>query len=552
MIPTPTGYEHLTPEDAARIDAACDRFEQAWKAACSGGETPQIQPYLDSAAGPGRAVLVRELVALDQACRERYGVPIRPEDYEGLAGLPDTVLLRPGGKGRRAAVGDAPELPGLQFLEVLGSGGMGVVWKARQAALGRDVAVKLLRDAHLANAEQRERFQQEARALARLRHPHLIQVHEFGDVPSAHGTTGQPYLVLEYAPGGSLADHLRGAPQPPAEAARLVETLARAIQYAHEQGIIHRDLKPANILLVNGEIGPMGPIGPIGPMNPSPLTTHQPKITDFGLARLDAGPQLTQTGDVLGTPSYMAPEQVAGKSAVMSPATDVYGLGAILYECLTGRPPFKAETALATLAQVQRDDPVPPRRLQPTVPRDLETICLKCLRKEPERRYATAGALAEDVRCFLEGKPITARPVSVAGRVLLWARRQPVVAALAALLLVTSLGGFGGIVAAWFAAVRARDVARDAQTKEKETLDRQRVVNAYHEWLADNVQAARDLLRDVDRRDTWEWRYVNRLCQRARSLTANTVRRSPGWLIAATAASWLPSDRIGSSACAIW
>src|SRR5262249_28861030 len=189
----------------------------------------------------------------------------------------------PPGRGAAGCVGPAgaaPNLPGLQFLEVLGSGGMGVVWKARQAALGRDVAVKLLRDAHLATAEQRERFQQEARALARLRHPHLIQVHEFGDLPSAHGTTGQPYLVLEYVSGGSLADHLRGAPQPPAAAARLVETLARAIQHAHEQGIIHRDLKPANVLLVSG--GVVSGEWSDTTTHHSQLTTHQPKITDFG------------------------------------------------------------------------------------------------------------------------------------------------------------------------------------------------------------------------------------------------------------------------------
>src|SRR5262245_34845378 len=253
MTPTPTGYENLSPDDAARVDEACDRFEQAWKAARAEGDPPRIAPYLDGVGGVIRAVLVRELIALDQDWRERFGLPIRLEEYAGLdpadPAAAATLNLGRGEKRWVGPAGAAPNIPGLQFLAVLGSGGMGVVWKARQAALGRDVAVKLLRDAHLANAEQRERFQQEARALARLRHPHLIQVHEFGDIPSAHGTTRQPYLVLEYVPGGSLADHLRGAPQPPAEVARLVETLARAIQHAHEQGIIHRDLKPGNVLL---------------------------------------------------------------------------------------------------------------------------------------------------------------------------------------------------------------------------------------------------------------------------------------------------------------
>src|SRR5262245_13726816 len=505
MTPTPTGYGDLSPDDAARVDETCDRFEQAWRAARAGGEPPQIAPYLEGVGGVVHAVLVRELIALDRDCRARYGRPIRPEDYAGLdpaaGGEGDTLALPPGGAHCGGPAGAAPNLPGLQFLEVLGSGGMGVVWKARQAVLGRDVAVKLLRDAHLANAKQRERFQQEARALARLRHPHLIQVHEFGDLPSAHGTTGQPYLVLEYVPGGSLADHLRGAPQPPGAAARLAETLARAIQHAHEQGIIHRDLKPANILLATGDPGDTESRASPSVSAETSVAPCLPKITDFGLARLDAGPNLTRTGDVLGTPSYMAPEQLAAKAAAISAATDVYGLGAILYECLTGRPPFQAETTLATMVQVRYDNPVPPRRLQPTVPRALETICLKCLRKEPERRYATAGALAEDLRCFLVGKPITARPISVPGRLLLWARRQPAIAALALLLLVTALGGFAGVVAAWLTAARARDDAVDARTKEKEVLDRQRIVNAYHEWLADNAQAARSLLReDADRR----------------------------------------------------
>src|SRR5262245_40891761 len=521
MTPTSTGYEHLPLDDAARVDEACDRFEQAWKAARAEGEPPRIATYLEGVAGVGRAVLVRELIELDQDCRKRYGLPIRPEEYAGLdpsaGAAAETIDLRPGGEGRRGPPAGAPDLPGLQFLEVLGSGGMGVVWKARQAALGRDVAVKLLRDVYLDDAEHRERFHQEARALARLRHPHLIQIHDFGAIPGAQGTTAQPYLVLEYVPGGSLADHLRGEPQPPAEAAGLVETLARAIQHAHEQGIIHRDLKPANVMLAEGnrqgakdakdakdakEEGSNSSSG-LGALAVQPLL---PKVTDFGLARLDAGQHLTQTGHVLGTPSYMAPEQVAGRSTVVSAATDVYGLGAILYECLTGRPPFKAETAVATQYQVRHDDPVPPRRLQPTVPRALETICLKCLRKEPGQRYATAGALAEDLRCFLEGKPIAARPISAPGRLLLWARRQPAAAALAALLAVTFLGGVAGVLAALLVAVRARDDAR-------ETLDRHRVMRAYDEWLADNVQAARSLLDEAAaRRETWEYRYVDRLC----------------------------------------
>src|SRR5262249_40168148 len=256
-----------------------------------------------------------------------------------------------------------PSIPGLELVNVLGSGGMGVVFKARQATLDRDVAVKFLRDPHLAEAGHRERFLQEAPAIGRLRHPHLVQVYEFGEVPTSGGATSQPYLVLEYVSGGSLAD-LRGLPQPPAEAARLVETLADAIHYAHQQGVIHRDLKPANVLLVNG-----GVVSGECPDTESPtphhslLTTHQAKITDFGLATGRTGSALTQSGDVPGTPSYMAPEQIS-RSGSITAAVDVYGLGAILYEALTGRPPFVAATVEATLLLVREGEPVPPRRLQ--------------------------------------------------------------------------------------------------------------------------------------------------------------------------------------------
>ncbi len=537
MMPLPrTEYEQLSHAEADRVDAACDRFEEVWRAVGPAVEPPRLAAHLDGLGEPARTVLTWELIALDRAYRERRGESPRPEDYEGLCADYDEQLWstadpkHPGAAGPATPPPEWPRLPDLEIVEVLGAGGMGVVYKARQASLDRFVAVKMLRDAALGDAEQRERFQQEARAVARLRHPNLVQVYETHAADAAR----QPYFVLEYVPGGSLADQLRGTPQPPREAAQLVEALACAIQHAHEQGIIHRDLKPANILLVSGEIGPIGPIGPI-----SPLTTHQPKITDFGLAKLDAGGGLTRTGDFLGTPSYMAPEQTDGRAAAIGPATDVYGLGTILYELLTGRPPFKAETALATVLQVQRDEPVSVTRLQPTVSRDLETICLKCLRKEPERRYATARDLADDLRRFLDGRPILARPVSVAGRLVLWARRRPAVAALAGAILLTTAVGFATVTWLW-------QRAEIAAEERAHSLYLQTIPLAYQAWQTGHPSRAVQLLKECPegRRD-WEWHYLWRLCQpKERTLRGHQgplqcVAYSPdGRLLAAGSGQW--------------
>jgi serine/threonine protein kinase/Tfp pilus assembly protein PilF len=466
----PSAYERLSVEAAARVDAVCDDFEKAWKAARSGAVAPDVSTYLDSCEGPERTVLVEELFALDRACRERYGLAAWLEDSKERGAAAEATAssaTRP----RRCRsdvpagrLGDWPLIRGLELVDVLGSGGMGVVFKARQVALDREVAVKFLRDAHRAEPGQRERFVQEARAIARLRHPHLVQLYEFGEVPAAGGAMSQPYLVLEYVSGGSLADVLRGSPQPPGQAARLVETLADAIHYAHQQGVIHRDLKPANVLLqraeVNGEGSSEGVHGPHFSLPRPPVTELCAKVTDFGLAKFLAGGNLTHSGDVLGTPSYMAPEQAAGKCAPITAAVDVYGLGAILYEALTGRPPFAAATVDATLGLVRQDEPVPPRRLQPTVPHDLETICLKCLRKETGRRYATAQDLAEDLRRFQAGEPVRARPVGTLERVIVWCRRNPGVAVLLAALLLVFLTGSSGILWQW---QRARGNAAEAQ-----------------------------------------------------------------------------------------
>jgi serine/threonine protein kinase/Tfp pilus assembly protein PilF len=318
-----------------------------------------------------------------------------------------------------------PDLPGqwtianYEVLGELGRGGMGVVYKARQKGLNRLVALKMVLAGKQAGPAEIDRFRAEAEAVARLQHPNIIQIYEVGELD------GCPYFSLEFAAGGTLAGKLRDTPLSGRAAAELVDVLARAMHYAHSHGIVHRDLKPANVLL-----GASGNTS-AGEQQAASPAAWTPKITDFGLAkRLDIEQGQTQSGAIMGTPSYMAPEQADGKTREVGPAADVYALGAILYECLTGRPPFKAATPLETLSQVLGEEPVPPRQLQPQVPRDLETVCLKCLHKEPKRRYASAQDLAEDLRRFRAGEPIQARPVSRAERALRWLRRHPAQGAL--------------------------------------------------------------------------------------------------------------------------
>jgi WD40 repeat protein len=328
-----------------------------------------------------------------------------------------------------------PQMAGYEILGELGRGGMGIVYKARQRGLNRVVALKMILAGGQAAPHERERFHVEAQAIARLRHPNIVQIHDVGDYDG--GTGPRPFMALEFCPGGALVDRLDGTPRAPREAAALIETLARAMHAAHQAKVIHRDLKPANVLLTED---------------------GTPKISDFGLAkRLDEASQ-TLTNTVMGTPSYMAPEQAEGKVKLISPATDVYALGAILYELLTGRPPFKSTTALDTMMQVMTEEPVPPRRLQSKAPRDLETICLKCLQKSPGRRYPTALALADDLRRFLDGRPIEARPVTSVERAVKWARRRPAVAAL--------LGTLAGVVLTAAALVAWQYGVAVAQRKE--------------------------------------------------------------------------------------
>lgn len=291
--------------------------------------------------------------------------------------------------------------PGYELLNELGRGGMGVVYKARQVSLNRLVALKMVLAGGHAAPRQRARFKSEAEALARLSHPNIVQIHEIGE------HEGLPFFSLEFVDGGNLAERLSKKPLAPTEAAELIRRLALAVSHAHAQGIIHRDLKPANVLLQDAK--PQAAI---------------PKITDFGLAKLLDSDSQTNSGAVMGTPSYMAPEQASGKVRSLGPGVDVYALGAILYECLTGEPPFRSESVLGTLQQVATQAPVPPSRLA-KIPADLEVICLKCLHKEPERRYVSGAELADDLQRFLDGRPIRARRVSMLERGVMWVRRRP-------------------------------------------------------------------------------------------------------------------------------
>jgi eukaryotic-like serine/threonine-protein kinase len=311
-------------------------------------------------------------------------------------------------------------VPGYEILGELGRGGMGVVYKARHMRLKRLVALKMILSGSHAPIEQTARFQAEAQAVARLQHPYIVQIYEVGEVD------GLPFFSLEFVNGGSLDKKLARTPLSARTAAQLVEKLSQAMAAAHQAAIIHRDLKPANVLLVGGA--------------DVPIECCTPKITDFGLAKqLDDDSAQTKTGVIMGTPSYMAPEQAAGWTSMIGPLSDVYALGAILYECLTGRPPFKAASVMDTLEQVRKEEPVPPSRLQRKMPRDLETICLKCLEKQPHRRYASSKALADDLNRFLDGEPIQARRVRLWERAAKWVRRRPTAAALIGVLVAVAL-----------------------------------------------------------------------------------------------------------------
>jgi hypothetical protein len=369
-----------------------DELMLRWETARQRGQNPRPEELC--AEHPQLITQVRRRIHAVQTMERVLGVNQRD---------PEATLKSPS-----AGVGPdgdlLPQIPGYEIVRVVGQGGMGVVYEARQRDLGRTVAVKMISGMRL-GPTQVARFRREAEASARLQHANFVQIFEVGQV------NGRPFFSMEYVDGGSLAQHLSHTRPKPRQAAALVSTLAQAIHTAHACGIVHRDLKPSNVLLTAAGI---------------------PKIADFGLAkRLDDDAGCTRTGEVLGTPSYMAPEQAAGQREHIGPATDVYALGAILYELLTGRPPFQGTSPLDSLRLVTTQEPVVPSRLAPSTPPDLEAVCLKCLEKSPGARYASARELSEDLGRFLNGQPVAARRIGRIRRVGKWVRRHPRGAALA-------------------------------------------------------------------------------------------------------------------------
>ncbi len=516
-----SGEGALSPALQARlIEEICDRFEVAWK----GGRRPRIEEFLNPALRSVHGALLPELLAVELAYRRRGGERPSAAEYrqrfpshgkviravwqnlaepgettapvtvaggrvKTMTAKPSPTMHTPGdadlespaigaeeagpADGVEAEIPVAasawPEIPGYEILGKLGEGGMGVVYKARQVELNRLVALKMILPAR-AGEQGVARFRVEAEAVAQMQHPNIVQIFEIGE------HEGQPFFSLEYVEGGSLADRLDGTPWPGAPAAALVETLARAMEAAHRRQIIHRDLKPANVLLA---------------------ADGTPKITDFGLAkRLDGGSGHTQIGVIMGTPSYMALEQAQGRNDEVGPAADVYALGAILYELLTGRPPFQAATPLDTVLQVINEEPVPLRKLQPKIPRDLETICLTCLEKSPSRRYASAGVLAKDLWLFREGRPIEMRPVGLMEKMWRWGRRNPVVSGLLAAVVFAV---FGGLVFSMSFAFDAAEKAEQARRNEEEANKKKAEAEAAKSKLETAIQESLRYQNELER-----------------------------------------------------
>jgi tetratricopeptide (TPR) repeat protein/predicted Ser/Thr protein kinase len=438
FVPPPDDPRYLaTLEELVQIE-----LEFAWKAARAPAGAaippPTVDDYLARFPQLDRPAIVLRLLHQEYWVRHQYGdAPPEKEFRRRCPGfeppLRPTLTAVPGSTPVSA---ELPQVAGYEVLEELGHGGMGIVYKARQQGLKRLVALKMLLAGQPVRDDLLARFRREAEALARLRHPNIVQVYEIDE------HNGRPYFALEFVEGGSLSRQLAAGPPAAHAAAHTVETLARAIHAAHDQGIIHRDLKPGNVLLtVDGT----------------------PKIADFGLAKqLDGANLQTQTGAILGTPAYMAPEQAQGAIRQIGPPTDVYSLGAILYEMLTGRPPFEAPEMLALLEQVRLAEPARPSSLRPQVPRDLETVCLKCLEKVPGRRYASAAELADDLARFCAGEPVRARPVSPLGRLRGWVRRRPAAAALWA------AGFLLAVALAVTAAATLRALIADARAEKQE------------------------------------------------------------------------------------
>jgi WD40 repeat protein len=530
--PLPSSAHDVTGP-AGDLRRICERFAAAWKGTTATSPRPLLETFLVAVDGLDPTFLLAELLAVELTYRRMAGERPDPREYHvrfpALGAAINAAFGRPGQVGEMAgpvppitppllqepcqdsadlktipsgsrsrplvaaqplATTLFPLLTGYEILGKLGQGGMGIVYQAIQRGANRIVALKMIKPGVETANDYLARFKTEAEASARLSHPNIVQVFEVGE------HDGRPFFSLEFCAGGSLHQKLNGTPLPPREAATLLETLARAVQAAHDQGVLHRDLKPANVLLT---------------------ADGTPKVSDFGLARkLDELSGPTHTGSVLGTPSYMAPEQATGRTSEVGYRTDVYALGAILYECLTGHPPFKAATVVDTLLMVRLDDPVPPARLQRGVPRDLETICLKCLAKEPGRRYGTATELADDLGRFRRGETVRARRAGPVERLAKWTRRHRALTALYSLSFLVVVGGVG--LALWFSATLGEARARVQATAAQHDLEA-RVAQDHLDVQTARAEAAHQkadlqefyaLIREVEKRavlkePAWTW-----------------------------------------------
>lgn len=514
--------DSLPPHLAREVDLACNRFEAAWR----NGGRPVVDEFLAEVPEEARAALRHELGRLQSFYGRRTDAEA-PSDQGAATVDGEDNTLTPGQHVRY--FGD------YELFEEVARGGMGVVHKARQLSLNRPVALKMILAGQLASDTEVQRFRHEAEAAANLDHPHIVPIYEVGE------HEGQHFFSMKLIDGSSLARALASGQWPAAgkdgqrRAAALVAKVARAVHHAHQRGILHRDLKPGNILLD---------------------TNQEPHVTDFGLAkRVQGESEITHTGNIVGTPSYMAPEQARGEKT-LSTAVDIYGLGSILYELLTGRPPFKGKSPLETLRLLQDTDPALPRMLHASVDRDLETIALKCVEKDPARRYGSAASLAEDLERWLAHEPILARRAGTLERAAKWVRRHPARAVsigLLAMCAVLALGG-GGLLWLWRNAAESHQVVKNALSREEtarqkaeeaqqqEAQARQELAQvsyfhqvglAYREWQSDNVVRALEILEICpEKRRRWEWHYVRGLCDSAiltlRGLsTSNWVAYSP-------------------------
>jgi eukaryotic-like serine/threonine-protein kinase len=493
----------MASEDS-RIDETCDRFEEEWRT----DRSPRVEAFLDTAPPSERPGLLHQLLRVEVELRKDRGESPATQEYiERFPDYPEAVRLafadnlpRPpfgladsrvgavplatlgiGSDGRETVFDSAltvsrniAYLGDYELIEEIGAGGMGVVYKARQVSLNRLVAIKVIRAGRLATRGERQRFRNEAETVGSLDHPHIVPILEVGE---HHGLD---YFSMRLVPGDSLAGHLLAYSANRRAAARLIATVARAVHHAHQRGVLHRDLKPANILID---------------------TEGRPHVTDFGLAWRSGTPSLTQSDAILGTPSYMAPEQAAGDRGAVTTATDVYGLGTLLYAVLAGQPPFRASSPGETLDQVRHRLPRPPVGPDGRMDRDLATVCLKCLEKDPNRRYGSAAALADDLNRWLVGEPTLARPVGRVERLWLWCRREPAAAALSTALTTALLLGLTGILWKWREADHQKRLLLGAQAE---------IVRQRNDALAARDEAVKSAAKsDAIRRMLFDTMFVN-------------------------------------------